>query len=54
MEGSITYFETPGRDNTDAVMEIVKNRAQELEIKTVVVTNSVLCLCSLPSSSYSV
>ena len=39
MEGSITYFETPGRDNTDIVMEIVKKRAQELEIKTVVVAS---------------
>ena len=39
MEGSITYFETPGRDNTDIVMEIVKKRAQELDIKTVVVAS---------------
>jgi len=39
MEGRITYFETPGRENTDAVMEIVKKRAQELEIKTVVVAS---------------
>ena len=39
MEGKIMYFETPGRDNTDAVMEIVKKRAQELEIKSVVVAS---------------
>ncbi|UCB42043.1 MAG: hypothetical protein JSV77_06095 [Dehalococcoidales bacterium] len=39
MEAKITYFETPGRDNTDAVMEIVKQRAQELEIETVVVAS---------------
>ena len=39
MEVKITYFETPGRDNTDAVMEIVKQRAQELNIKTVVVAS---------------
>ena len=39
MEGIITYFETPGRDNTDTVMEIVRKRAQELEVKTVVVAS---------------
>lgn len=39
MEERITYFETPGRDNTDSVMEIVKKRAQELEIGTVVVAS---------------
>ncbi len=39
MEGKITYFETPGRENTDAVMEIVKKRAQELDIKTAVVAS---------------
>ena len=39
MEARITYFETPGRVNTDAVMEIVKQRAQELQINTVVVAS---------------
>ena len=39
MEASITYFETPGRDNTDTVMEIVKKRAHELEIRTAVVAS---------------
>jgi len=39
MEERITYFETPGRDNTDTVMDIVKKRAQELGIKTVVVAS---------------
>jgi len=39
MEAKITYFETPGRDNTDAVMQIVKTRAQELGIGTVVVAS---------------
>jgi hypothetical protein len=39
MEAKITYFESPGRDNTDAVMEIVKRRAQELGIQTVVVAS---------------
>jgi hypothetical protein len=39
MEARITYFETPGRDNTDAVMEIVKRRARELGIGTAVVAS---------------
>jgi hypothetical protein len=39
MEAKITYFEAPGRENTDAVMEIVKKRAQELGIKTVVIAS---------------
>jgi uncharacterized protein len=39
METKITYFEKPGKDNTDAVMEIVKNRARELGINTVVVAS---------------
>jgi len=39
MEAKITYFETPGRNNTDTVMEIVKQRAQELGINTIVVAS---------------
>jgi hypothetical protein len=39
MEAKITYFETAGKENTDAVMEIVKNRARELGIKTVVIAS---------------
>ena len=39
MEAKITYFETPGKHNTDAVMEIVKTRAQELGINTVVIAS---------------
>ncbi len=39
MEAKTTYFETPGTHNTDAVMEIVKKRAQELGIKTIVVAS---------------
>ena len=30
MESRIVYFEKPGRENTDAVMEVVKKRAEEL------------------------
>jgi hypothetical protein len=39
MESSIVYFEKPGVENTDAVMELVKKRAQELGIGTVVVAS---------------
>ncbi len=39
MEATITYFESPGRINTDEVMEIVKTRAKEFNIKTVVVAS---------------
>jgi hypothetical protein len=36
---TITYFEKPGKINTDAVLEIVKTRAQELQINTIVVAS---------------
>jgi hypothetical protein len=39
METAITYFEKPGKENTEAVMEIVKTRSLELEINTVVVAS---------------
>ncbi|MEE8414374.1 MAG: pyruvate kinase alpha/beta domain-containing protein [Dehalococcoidales bacterium] len=39
MEAKITYFETPGKDNTDAVLEIVKKRAEGLGINTVIVAS---------------
>ena len=39
MESRIVYFDKPGRENTDAVLEIVKKRAEELGIKTVVVAS---------------
>jgi uncharacterized protein len=39
METKITYFEKPGKENTDAVMEIVNKRARELGIDTVVVAS---------------
>jgi hypothetical protein len=39
METQITYFEKPGKENSDKVMEIVKKRAGELGIKTVVVAS---------------
>ncbi|MFC1952066.1 pyruvate kinase alpha/beta domain-containing protein [Chloroflexota bacterium] len=39
METKITYFENPGKENTDAVMRIVKTRAQELGINMAVVAS---------------
>lgn len=39
MESRITYFEKPGKENTDAVMEIVKTRAGELSINTIIVAS---------------
>ena len=39
MEAKIVYFENPGKENTDAVMSIVRQRASELGIKTVVVAS---------------
>ena len=41
MEGKIVYFENPGSENTDEVLNIVKARAKELGIKTVVVATTV-------------
>ena len=40
MEAKTVYFDKPGRDNTDEVLRIVKQRAEELGIKTVVVASS--------------
>jgi hypothetical protein len=39
MEAKITYFDTPGKQNTDAVMEIVKKQAQELGINKIVIAS---------------
>ena len=40
MDKNITYFEKPGEKNTPAVIEAVKTRALELDIKEVVVTST--------------
>jgi hypothetical protein len=40
MELKTTYFETPGKDNTDAVFAIVNQRIKELGIKTVVIAST--------------
>ncbi len=39
VELKITYFDNPGKENTDAVLEIVRKRAKELDIKTVVIAS---------------
>ncbi len=40
MELKTVYFEQPGKNNTDAVFNIVNNRIKELGIKTVVVAST--------------
>lgn len=40
MEKSITYFDKPGKENTDTVIEIVRNRVRALDIKEVVVAST--------------
>jgi len=40
MELKTVYFERPGKENTDAVLKIVKRRAEELGIKTVLVAST--------------
>lgn len=41
MELQTTYFENPGRANTEEVLRIVRQRAEELGIKTIVVASTV-------------
>ena len=41
MELRTTYFENPGRENTEEVLRIVRQRAEELGIKTIVVASTV-------------
>ena len=40
MELKTTYFEQPGGENTEAVLGIAKQRAEELGIKTIVVAST--------------
>jgi len=40
MEAKTVYFDKLGRDNTDEVLRIVRQRAEELGIKTVVVAST--------------
>ena len=41
VEGKIVYFDKPGQDNTDETLRIVKERAQELGISTIVLATTV-------------
>ena len=41
MEAKIVYFDKPGAENTEEVLRIAKLRAEELGIKTVVVSTTV-------------
>ena len=40
MEKNILYFEKPGKQNTDQTFELVRDRAQELDIRQVVVAST--------------
>ncbi|MBS7607412.1 hypothetical protein KEJ14_06210 [Candidatus Bathyarchaeota archaeon] len=40
LEKSITYFESPGEENTDMVLALAKKRAEELGIKDIVVAST--------------
>ncbi|MFC2033951.1 pyruvate kinase alpha/beta domain-containing protein [Chloroflexota bacterium] len=40
MEGKIVYFDNPGKENTEEVLRIAKNRAEELGIKSIVVAST--------------
>lgn len=40
MEVKTVYFENPGSENTEAVLRIAKQRAEELGIKTIVVAST--------------
>jgi hypothetical protein len=40
MEGKIVYFDRPGQENTEEVFRIARNRAKELNIKTMVVAST--------------
>src|SRR3972149_4523858 len=40
MEGKIVYFEQAGPENTEASLHIVKQRAEELGIKTILVAST--------------
>ena len=40
MESKTVYFDKPGRENTEEVFRIARERAEELDIKTVVVAST--------------
>ena len=40
MEGKTVYFEKPGGENTETVFALAKQRAEELDIKTILVAST--------------
>ncbi|HJX13636.1 MAG TPA: pyruvate kinase alpha/beta domain-containing protein [Dehalococcoidales bacterium] len=40
MEGKTVYFDKPGVENTDAALDLARDRARELGIKTVIVAST--------------
>ncbi len=40
MDLKTTYFENPGKENTEEVLRIARQRAEELGIKTIVVAST--------------
>ena len=40
MEGKILYHDSPGKENTDDTLKIVRNRTEELNIKQIVVATN--------------
>src|SRR3972149_5138465 len=40
IEGRVTYFGKPGKDNTEAVLGIARRRAEELGIRTILVATT--------------
>ena len=40
MEAKITYFEKPGVENSDVVLQIAEKRAEELGIKKIVIASN--------------
>jgi len=40
MESNTVYFDKPGKENSDAVFEIARKRAQELGIKTIIIAST--------------
>jgi len=40
VESKITYFENPGKENTEAVLRIAKQKAEELGIRTILVAST--------------
>jgi uncharacterized protein len=40
MESMTVYFDKPGKENTEAVFEIARKRAEELKIKTIIIAST--------------